>query len=111
MKKQDYIGSDVVLARKNPDEYIAYLEHKMLTQCEGIRCCECERIVTDSDAIRFETGDFSCPDCSEKHTRRLEREQAHWDACKEAANQAYDSKESAIQINQMINAADKVLGR
>ncbi len=111
MEKQDYIGSDVVLARKNPDEYIAYLEHKMLTQCEGIRCCECERIVTDSDAVRFETGDFSCPDCSERHTRRLEQEQVWWDSCKEAVNHAYDAKENAVHMNNMINSIDKILGR
>lgn len=111
MKKQDYIGSDVVLARKNPDEYIAYLEHKMLTQCEGIRCCECERIVTDADAIRFETGDFSCPDCSERHTRRLEQEQAWWDSYDAGVKHTYDTKESAVQINQMINAANKIIGR
>lgn len=108
MKKQDYIGSDVVLARKNPDEYIAYLEHKMLTQCEGIRCCECERIVTDSDAIRFETGDFSCPDCSERHTRRLEQEQVWWDSCKEAVNHSYNTKESAIQVNQLIKSIESI---
>ena len=111
MEKHNYLGSDVVLARKSADEYIAYLEHKMLTQCEAIRCCECERIVTDADVVRFDTGDFTCPDCSNTHTRRLEKEAYWWDSCRAAVNQAYDSKESAIQINQMINAIDKITGR
>ena len=92
MDKKTYIGSDVALGNKNSDEYIAYLEHKMLTQLECYRCIECERVVTDNDVIKFETGDFCCPDCSDKHTRKLEREMDLWDSMQTAAEDAYRNR-------------------
>lgn len=92
MKKNEFIGSDIPLSRKNIDEYVAYLEHKMLTELECQRCVECERMVTDNDVIKFETGDYCCPDCSSKHTRRLEHEFNLLESIQEAAEEAYRNR-------------------
>lgn len=91
MKKNEFIGSGIPLGRKNTDEYVAYLEHKMLTELECQRCVECERIVTDGDVIKFAT-DYCCPDCSSKHTRRLEREFNLLESMQEAAEEAYRNR-------------------
>jgi len=87
-----YAGIDIPLGNKNNDEYISYLEYKMLTELECHRCVECERIVTDNDVIIFVTGDCCCPDCSDKHTRRLDREMDLADSIQQAAEEAYRNR-------------------
>lgn len=87
-----YIGIDIPLDKKNTDEYVSYLEHKMLDELECQRCIECERVVTDNDVIKFETGDYCCPDCSDKYTRRLEREMCLADSMRQAAEEAYRNR-------------------
>ncbi len=105
--KKDYMGSDVRLPRKSLDEYIAYLEHMCLEYFDCYRCCECDRMIHDPDSVRFEGGEFTCPDCSEIHTRRLEREAEHFAAIENDIKQILNSRENAHEINNVIKAFSK----